>query len=209
MATSHGTHRVGRSLIVLMLGLLASSAAAESPKPRGLLEVPQNQVKLHDGFWGPRQETHHKTTIPHALDCLEADGHVTNFDKAAGVAEGTASGHAAFDSDLYKALEGAMYCLQNKPDAQLNKRANGILDRILAAQQDDGFLIAYFMLKEQEYRWERLRNMHQMYNAGHYFEMAIEHHKATGDKKVLDSAMRFLEPAGKRPQKLQEPRGDS
>ncbi|MDP7286466.1 MAG: glycoside hydrolase family 127 protein [Phycisphaerae bacterium] len=180
-------------LAALVLSLAAAAASADKPPIRGLTEVPNQQVKLSGRFWGPRQETAHKTTIPHALDHLEKDGHVTNFDKAAGKIEGTASGHAAFDSDLYKALEGAMYCLQNKPDKALSKRVDGILDRIIAAQQDDGFLIAYFMLKEQKYRWDRLRTMHQMYNAGHYFEMAIEHHKVTGDKKVLDSAIKFAD----------------
>ncbi len=187
----HTLHRA--VLAVLVLSLAATFAQADTPPIRGLTEVPNQQAKLSGGFWGPRQETAHKTTIPHALDHLEKDGHVTNFDKAAGKMEGTASGHAAFDSDLYKALEGAMYCLQNKPDKALSKRVDGILDRIIAAQQDDGFLVAYFMLKEQKYRWDRLRTMHQMYNAGHYFEMAIEHHKVTGDKKVLDSAIKFAD----------------
>ncbi|MDP6635405.1 MAG: glycoside hydrolase family 127 protein [Phycisphaerae bacterium] len=181
------------TVIALAFGLVASSSPGDTPPIRGLTEVANQQVKLAGGFWGPRLKTAHMTTIPHSLDHLERDGHVTNFDKAAGKIEGDASGHAAFDSDLYKALEGAMYCLQNKPDKALSKRVDGILDRIIAAQQDDGFLIAYFMLKEQKYRWDRLRTMHQMYNAGHYFEMAIEHHKVTGDGKVLNSAIKFAD----------------
>ncbi len=52
-------------------------------------------------------------TIPHALDCLEANGHVTNFDLAAGKFDGPLRGHHAFDSDLHKALEGALYSLQH------------------------------------------------------------------------------------------------
>src|SRR5262249_28821244 len=34
---------------------------------------------------------------------------------------------------------------------------------------------------------------HQMYNAGHFFEMAIEHHRLTGDPKALDAAKRFAD----------------
>ncbi|MBT3201506.1 MAG: glycoside hydrolase family 127 protein [Phycisphaerales bacterium] len=187
------SHRIVTAVFTLML--LTAIASGQVAPIRGLREVPNQQVKLQGGFWGPRLETTHKTTVPHALDCLEKDGHVTNFDKAA-TGEGLPSGHGAFDSDLYKALEGAMYCLQNKPDKAMSKRVDAILDRILAAQQKDGFLIAYFILKEQQYRWERLRTMHQMYNAGHYFEMAVEHHKVTGDKKVLESARRFADHIG-------------
>jgi len=190
MNTSHKT-----ALTVLAFALIfaAATSSADTPPIHGLREVTNQQVKLQGGFWGPRLKTAHEVTIPHSLNSLEKDGHVTNFDKAAGVAKGPVSGHAAFDSDLHKALEGAMYCLQNKPEKALSKRVDGILDRILAAQQKDGFLISYFIVTEQKYRWERLRTMHQMYNAGHFFEMAVEHHKLTGETKVLNSAIRFAD----------------
>jgi uncharacterized protein len=187
-------HTAYRTVLgVFALALVASASSADTPPIRGLTEVHNQQVKLQGGFWGPRLKTAGEVTTPHSLDHLEKDGHITNFDKAAGLVEGPPSGHGAFDSDLYKALEGAMYCMQNKPDKALAKRVDAICDRIIAAQQKDGFLIAYFILKEQKYRWDRLRTMHQMYNAGHYFEMAIEHNKLTGDKKVLNSARRFAD----------------
>ena len=132
-------------------------------------------------------------TVPHALDCLEKDGHVTNFDKAAGLIKGPPSGHAASDSDLYKALEGALDSLQHYNDRPLRQRVDGILDHILAAQQKDGFLISYFIIQQQDQRWNDLRLMHQMYNAGHFFEMAVENYRLTGENKVLDAAKRFAD----------------
>ena len=191
----HISHNTALTVFALALALsfAAAASSADPPPLRGLREVDHKCVELRGGFWGPRLKTHIEVTIPHALNCLEKDGHVTNFDKAAGVAKGPVSGHAAFDSDLHKALEGAMYSLQHKTDKALGKRVDGIIDRILAAQQKDGFLISYFIITEQKYRWERLRTMHQMYNAGHYFEMAVEHYKLTGDPKVLDSAKRFAD----------------
>jgi hypothetical protein len=160
---------------------------------RGLQEVAHDQVELRDGFWGPRLKTHHEVTIPHALNCLEKDGHVTNFDKAAGVFDGALRGHHAFDSDLHKALEGAMYSLQHHEDSALRQRVDGILNRILAAQQPDGFLISYFIVQESDKRWDNLRLEHQMYNAGHFFEMAVEHPRLTGETKVIDAAKRFAD----------------
>ena len=179
--------------LVLCLTLICAAAHADVQPKRGLMEVSHKQVELRDGFWGPRQKTAAAVTIPHTLDELEKDGHVTNFDKAAGVAKGPASGHSAFDSDLYKVLEGAMYSLQHFPDQPLRLRVDGMLDRIIAAQQKDGFLISYFIIQEQDQRWIDLRLMHQMYNAGHYFELAAEHQRLTGDAKVLDSAKRFAD----------------
>ena len=92
---------------------VAGEALADPPPINGIEEVSHDRVQLNDGFWGPRQKTHLKVTIPHALDCLEADGHVTNFDVAAGVSNEPLRGHHAFDSDLHKALEGALISLKH------------------------------------------------------------------------------------------------
>jgi len=38
-----------------------------------------------------------------------------------------------------------------------------------------------------------MRLEHQLYNAGHFFEMAVEHNRLTGKTKVLDAARRFAD----------------
>ena len=181
-----------RNLFALGLCLVLG-ARADMPPLRGLQEVNQAQVELRGGFWGPRLKTQSAVTIPHALDCLEADGHVTNFDKATGKFVGPLKGHHAFDSDLHKALEGALYSLQHFDDPKLRQRVDGILDRILAAQQPDGFLISYWIDQGLDKKWDDLRLEHQMYNAGHFFEMAVEHNRLTGETNVLNAARRFAD----------------
>ena len=183
--------------LAVMAMTIARGSAAENqknlPPVRGFEEVSQAQVELRGGFWGPRLKIGQKVTIPHALDELEKDGHVTNFDKAAGKFDGPLRGHHAFDSDLYKVLEGALISLQHDNDPALRKRVDGIIDRILAAQQKDGFLITWFIVNGLDKRWEDLRLEHQMYNAGHFFEMATEHQHLTGEPKVIDAAKRFAD----------------
>lgn len=187
-----GSRRLLRTLAVVVCFATMVSSADVLPM-RGLREVGQDQVELQGGFWGPRLKTHHEVTVPHALDCLEKDGHVTNFDKAAGTFDGPLRGHHAFDSDLHKALEGAMYTLQHYKDSALRRRVDDILDRILAAQQDDGYLISYFIVNGLDRKWDDLRLEHQLYNAGHFFEMAAEHYRLTGQTKALDAARRFAD----------------
>ena len=188
-----------RNLIYLavMAVTIAHGTAAENPKNlppvRGFSEVSQAQVELRGGFWGPRLKIGHDVTIPHSLNELEKDGHVTNFDKAAGKMKGPLDGHHAFDSDLYKVLEGALISLQHNNDPALRKRVDGIIERILAAQQKDGFLITWFIVTGLDKRWEDLRLEHQMYNAGHFFEMATEHQRLTGESNVVASAKRFAD----------------
>jgi hypothetical protein len=178
---------------IVTLSFMSIAEGADVLPNRGLYEVSHKQVDLCGGFWGPRLKTQHEVTVPHALNSLEKDGHVTNFDKAAGVFDGPLQGHHAFDSDLHKALEGAVCCLQHYDDSRLRQRVEGILDRILAAQQKDGFLISYFIVNGLDKKWEDLRLEHQMYNAGHFFEMAVAHDRLTGDPKVLNAAKRFAD----------------
>lgn len=173
---------------------LIETALAAAPAPlRGWSEVGHEQVELGGRFWGPRLATQHRVTVPHALNELEKDGHVTNFDKAAGKFDGPLKGHHAFDSDLHKALEGALMSLEHFEDPPLRRRVDDILARILAAQQADGFLISYFIVNGLDQRWDDLRLRHQMYNAGHFFEMAVAHHQLTGDARVLNAAKRFAD----------------
>ena len=101
------------------------AAPADLSPLRGLAEVGHAQVELRGGFWGPRLKTQHDVTVPHALNSLEKNGHVTNFDKAAGKFDGPLKGHHAFDSDLHKALEGAVYSLQHFDDRPLRQRVDG------------------------------------------------------------------------------------
>jgi len=186
--------RPGRLLVaIVVLCPVPVRSAAELAPMRGLLEVGHEYVELRGGFWGRRLAKQHEVTVPHALNCLERDGHVTNFDKAAGVFDGPLRGHHAFDSDLHKALEGAIYDLQHHPDERLRQRVEGILDRILAAQQEDGFLISYYIVRDPEKRWENLRLEHQLYNAGHFFEMAVAHWRLSGQGRVLEAAKRFAD----------------
>jgi len=109
-------------IATVTLGCVTPLAMADTPPLRGLNEVNHANVRLMGGFWGRRLKPHREVTIPHALNCLEADGHVTNFDNTAGVYDGPLRGHHAFDSDIYKALEGALYSLQHFRDPELHER---------------------------------------------------------------------------------------
>ena len=80
----HLKHLIFLATMVVIAGGNAADTQKNPPPLRGFEEVDQAQVELSGGFWGPRLETARKVTIPHALDELEKDGHVTNFDKAAG-----------------------------------------------------------------------------------------------------------------------------
>ena len=63
----------------------------------------------------------------------------------------------------------------------------------MAAQQDDGYLNTYFTIEEKEKKWENLRQWHELYCAGHFFEAAVAYYQATGKRKILDAAIKFAD----------------
>lgn len=130
-----------------------------------------------------------------AIDPLAGDTSEQDADaeKDGKPAAGEIVGHSAFDSDVHKALEGACHSLACKHNPALHERVESMLDRILTAQEDDGYLISYFTAKEPENKWADMRTGHEMYNAGHFFEFAVAHHQLAGNPKALDAAKRFAD----------------
>jgi len=99
----------------------------------------------------------------------------------------------ANDSDVYKVIEGAAYSLQHHLDGELEAYVDKLIDRIIAAQQPDGYLNTYFTVKEPDKRWLNLRMWHELYCAGHYFEAAVACYQETGKRKILDSAVKLAD----------------
>jgi DUF1680 family protein len=170
----------------ILLG--AASARSESAK---LAAVPFSRVEVSDGFWARRIKTNRTVTIPHAFDQCEKTGRISNFDKAAGRLEGEYEGAFFNDSDLYKIIEGAAHSLQLHPDPKLEKYVDSVIDRIAAAQWENGYLYAFYSVpkRQPEKRWTDTRIKHELYCAGHFFEAAVAYQQATGKRKALDVAI--------------------
>ncbi len=97
------------------------------------------------------------------------------------------------DSDLAKWLEAVGYSLETHPDPQLEIIADEIIDVIEKAQQPDGYLDTYFILKEPDKKWKNLHECHELYVAGHMMEAAVAYYQGTGKKKLLDIMCRVAD----------------
>ena len=175
--------------LILVLGIAAAGA-----EPTGKLDgVAFTVVKITDAFWGLRIEINRKNTVWHDIAKCEETGRIDNFAKAAGLMEGEFKGIYFDDSDVYKVLEGAAYSLSNQRDPELEKKVDEIIDKIAAAQQDDGYLMSYYILTGMDKRWTNLHTMHELYCAGHMFEAAVAYYRATGKQKFLGVARRVAD----------------
>ncbi len=210
-------HRMHQAPIVLALILLASRTAcaaepatkspddsARPSRPAGAIKadypiqpVPFTQVRIADEFWARRLETNRKVTIPYAFKMCEETGRIDNFAVAGRLKEGKFRGIYFNDSDLYKVIEGAAYALAIQPDPELDKYLDGVIAKIAAAQEKDGYLYTARTLSGPGYmppggkeRWSDLAGGHELYCVGHLYEGAVAHYLATGKRTLLDVALK-------------------
>jgi DUF1680 family protein len=186
-----------RIFAIMMVALLTLVAGCQMQKTRtnGLTAVPFTDVVIADEFWAPRLETNRKVTIPYDFQKCEQTGRIDNFAKAAGLMEGEFEGIYFNDSDLYKVIEGAAYTLKSHPDPELEKYVAGVIEKIAAAQWEDGYLYTFYSLpqRQPENRWTDVQSKHELYCAGHFFEAAVAYYQATGKRKILDVAIRLAD----------------
>ena len=158
-------------------------------------------VRLHkDGFWGRRAEQVREVIVPYQWQALNdkvpgaPPSHaMENLRIAAGLVKGEFYRFVFQDSDVYKWLEAVSYCLMSRRDSELERLADEVIDIIAKAQQPDGYINTYFIVKEPAMRWKNLRDNHELYCAGHLIEAAVAHYRATGKRKLLDVACRFAD----------------
>jgi len=189
----------------LILSVLVASAGACSTAPKAdypAAPVPFTDVHLADSFWAPRLETNRTVTIPHNFKQSEETGRVKNFDLAgaalAGAVDGKYCSRFPFDdSDVYKVVEAASYALATHPDPELEMYVDGLVAKIAAAQEPDGYLYAARTIggpPPQDWlgkeRWSHLYMSHELYNVGHLYEAAAAHYQATGKKNLLAVAVK-------------------
>jgi len=176
------------SVLVKFDGQAQDMASLEQLQP-----VPFTAVKITDSFWSARQETNRIASIPVSLDNLEKAGNLENFRLAARGATNGFRGPVFMDSDVYKAIEAASFSLATHPDSGLEARLDDIILLIAGAQQPDGYLDTYFIVKEPGRRWTNLRDCHELYCAGHLIEAAVAYFQATGKRNFLAVAVKLAD----------------
>jgi DUF1680 family protein len=160
---------------------------------RQLEPVPFTAVTFDDAFWAPRQEVNRIVTLPHIYRKLEETGRISAFDLDFQRPVPSPIVLIFGDSDPAKWIEAASYSLATHPDPALEALVDQVADKIIHAQQPDGYLNTHFIVAQPEMRWRNLRDWHEMYCAGHLIEGAVAHYQATGKRKLLDALCRYAD----------------
>jgi DUF1680 family protein len=165
-----------------------------------LRPVGSTQVKIVDGFFAERQAVNHERTIPHGFARLQDSGPLNNLRAAAGrdpaagqyqaLADTGGSTFPFLDSDVYKWLEAVGWELGRRPDAELAAAADEAIDVVAAAQRPDGYLNSFVQVVRGGTPFQDLQWGHEFYCLGHLIQAAVAWHRALGDDRLLDVAVR-------------------
>ena len=162
--------------------------------------VQLSKINITDAFWKRYTDLVEDVIIPYQWDIMndnipgvESSHCLENFKIAAGLKKGQFYGAVFQDTDVAKWLEAVGYSLAEKKNEKSEKLADDAIDVIVQAQQKDGYLDTYFIIKEPEQRWRNLCEGHELYSAGHMIEAAIAYYEGTGKRKLLDSMIRLAD----------------
>jgi uncharacterized protein len=152
--------------------------------------VPVHAVTMGQGFWYNRRKVNVERSMPTMYDLLEVNGILDNFRKVSGrKTDVSIRGPIYTDSDIYKWIEAAAFSLQSGPNADLQMRIDKAIDEIAAAQQPDGYLHTH--IKDAD-RFTRMTRDHELYCLGHMLQGAIAYYRATGNRRLLDVGIRYV-----------------
>ncbi|MHC4402687.1 MAG: glycoside hydrolase family 127 protein [Planctomycetota bacterium] len=149
-------------------------------------------VAVTGGFWKSIRDRSRDVGVPDYLRKLEEHGYVDNFRY---VAQDLAHEHHGGPNNnefVYKHLEAlGYYAAESDALAELHR---GLARTILAAQQPDGYLNTFFeneRLKRKGRKRFQPLNRFELYNFGHFAQAAVAHYDSTGNRHLLDGAVRF------------------
>lgn len=179
-------------------------AAAKPLRDYPVKPVPFTAVHFNDQFWAPRIDINRRVTIPFAFNKCEETGRIANLERAAAAISNAPNrdkklpAYPFDDTDLYKVIEGAAYTLSVQPDAKLETYIDGLIAKIAAAQEPDGYLYPARTINPEKphpwagsRRWELERvDSHELYEIGHLTEAAVAYYQATGKRALLDVALK-------------------
>lgn len=165
-------------------------------------QVEVKDVHIKDKFWLHIIQNVQKKTIAYAIEKCNEEGRFDNFLIAGKIKEGTVRGQMPFDdSDVYKIIEGASNSLISSPNKELESLLDSLVNIIKIGQEKDGYLTTWRTINpakppapwvkvDKGVRWEYMGMSHEEYNAGHLYEAAVVHYKATGKRNLLDIAIK-------------------
>jgi DUF1680 family protein len=164
----------------------------------------RSQVTIQGGFWQRWRDLIGEITLAHQFEEMRAEGHMdamlldSRMHRGRALADPLAEvgywgGSVFWDSDLAKWLEAASARLEQTRDAALEARVDEVIGLFERAQLPAGYVNSHILTWRPRHRFKNLRDLHELYCAGHLIEAAVVHFEATGRNRLLRIAQRFAD----------------
>ncbi|MCS7145882.1 MAG: glycoside hydrolase family 127 protein [Aigarchaeota archaeon] len=159
-----------------------------------LRPVPLDSVEVVSGFWGRWVNEVARVAILHQYRMLEESDRLNRFRWVSGrtSVRPVNSLFAFDDSDVYKWVEACGFYLAKREDEEVKGLVEEVIDDIVAAQEDDGYLFTEHH-GAPERRWKNLTFDHELYCAGHLIQGAIALHRSIGEEKLYGAAVKLAD----------------
>jgi uncharacterized protein len=164
-------------------------------------ETFKNTTFRPNSFWGRKRKVAYENTLPYQLATLKSTGRYDAFKLEWKEIYRDqpdiwpAPKHLFWESDIAKWIEGCCYFFQDdlRTNVTLKAAVEELALMIRDAQQPDGYLNIHFVVVEPEKRFSNLRDLHELYNAGHLIEAALAHHDFTGTDILLKPIIKMVD----------------
>ena len=163
-----------------------------SPHAR-LRPVAVGAVKLLPGFWHDRISVNARVTVEHVFEQLEIEGMFNRFKKAHDPAAFAGEVRFAGEARLYKWLEAAGTTMVREQPPEIAAMVESAIDVIERAQFENGYIGLTIPPDRPEKRWQDPDFKHELFAAGHLFQAAIAHRRATGSERLFEVARRLAD----------------
>jgi uncharacterized protein len=170
----------------------SSPSQGASELPRTSSPILHTAVTIDDTFWGPRIQAVREQTLPIMYEQMKKAGYF-DADQRGWHKGMQPIPYVFWESDITKWLEAASFSLATHPDPKLEAMVDNAIAFITSLQQPDGYLNLWFTEVEPERRLTNLRDLHELYCAGHLIEAAVAHFQATGKRTLLDAVCRYAD----------------
>ncbi len=153
-----------------------------------------DKVKLTDRFWTPYTEGIRDVMIPYCFDKFEETGYIKNFESVASKDGEKHIGPPFSDGLVFETMTGTFDFLSANYNPEMSKRMDALIEKIVAAQDKDGFICTQTTQDYPEYKWGEnggdIIKQHDLYDQGALIEAAVAHYRATKKTTLLSAAVK-------------------
>lgn len=158
---------------------------------------PLSQVRLTGGLLAERQRIVREVSLADQYAKLGQTGRLRALELEWTAADAEEYGeprpHVFWESDIAKWVEAVGYALETQADADLRQMGQHVVQRLIGAQQADGYLNVHYTINEPGRRFTNLRDQHELYDAGHLIEAAVAWATGAGDDSLLRAMRRYAD----------------